>query len=117
MRERRDVSERPKRFDPAGSLKCRAAISVDSVSLFRPLLSARFNSRVLHVSQRYWREAIQQRGMNERNDLLQVVRAASPVLLRVIVLGAFFIYCTVSARGMLRPVLDARERFVFMKPR
>ena len=34
--------------------------------------------------------------MNERNDLLQVVRAASPVLLRVIVLGAFFIYCTVS---------------------
>lgn len=28
--------------------------------------------------------------------LLQVVRAASPVLLRVIVLGAFFIYCTVS---------------------
>lgn len=29
--------------------------------------------------------------------LLQVVRAASPVLLRVIVLGAFFIYCTVSS--------------------
>lgn len=28
--------------------------------------------------------------------LLQVVKAASPVLLRVIVLGAFFIYCTVS---------------------
>lgn len=28
--------------------------------------------------------------------LFQVVRAASPVLLRVIVLGAFFIYCTVS---------------------
>lgn len=26
----------------------------------------------------------------------QVVRAASPVLLRVITLGAFFIYCTVS---------------------
>lgn len=26
----------------------------------------------------------------------QVVRAASPVLLRFIVLGAFFIYCTVS---------------------
>ena len=29
---------------------------------------------------------------------LQVVRAASPVLLRVIVLGAFFIYSTVSTR-------------------
>lgn len=29
--------------------------------------------------------------------LLQVLRAASPALLRVIALGAFFIYCTVSA--------------------
>lgn len=28
--------------------------------------------------------------------LLQVLRAASPALLRVIALGAFFIYCTVS---------------------
>lgn len=34
--------------------------------------------------------------INEQNDVLQVVRAASPVLLRVIVLGAFFIYSTVS---------------------
>lgn len=31
--------------------------------------------------------------------LLQVLRAASPALLRVIALGAFFIYCTVSGFG------------------
>ena len=34
---------------------------------------------------------------------LQVVRAASPALLRVIALGAFCIYCTVSASSLRQP--------------
>lgn len=53
----------------------------------RPTISARTKPAAREIA---W--------FNERNDLLQVVRAASPVLLRVIVLGAFFIYCTVSTK-------------------
>jgi hypothetical protein len=52
--------------------------------------------------------------MNEQNDLLQVVRAASPVLLRVIVLGAFFIYCTVSMNIHITRFSHERV-FIFMR--
>jgi hypothetical protein len=45
--------------------------------------------------------------------LFQVVRAASPVLLRVITLGAFFIYCTVSTVAINRIVSDTPEPHIW----
>lgn len=51
----------------------------DSITFFKILMSTTY------VFKRYLTSCV-----------YQVVRAASPVLLRVIILGAFFIYCTVS---------------------
>lgn len=94
------------------------------IALFRRFADwfYRFRSICPTISARTKPAAREIAWFNERNDLLQVVRAASPVLLRVIVLGAFFIYCTVSMKVRESHVCSSsssspasRSHFIFMR--